>query len=108
VQEEYNRPLEMTALDLWRKGAALKGRTVVFKAKATCVVFENGTMLVKFYDPKMPNRLLAQGMVDRVNPAWKLDVGPNLRLNVNFLAVVERVVDGGLVQLTHCRVLGLE
>jgi hypothetical protein len=106
--EEFRRPLAMSAREVWRKGSALKGRTVVFKASATCTVFKNGTLLVKVYDPDTPTRLWVQGLVDRVEPGWNLDQGINRGVTVNLTAVVGQVGEAGAMQLTQCRVLGVD
>jgi hypothetical protein len=60
------------------------------------------------YDPASPKRLWVQGMVDRVEPGWKLDQGVNLNVTINLMAVVDRVGEGGAVQVSQCRVLGLD
>src|SRR5262249_9648184 len=86
---EFRRPLALSAQEVWRKGSALKGRTVVFKAVANCTVFPHGTMLVKVYDPASPKQLWVHGMVDRVEPGWKLDQGVNLNVTINLMAVVD-------------------
>jgi hypothetical protein len=90
LEEEWKKPIPLTLAQLSAPRVSFIGRTVKFKAAATCKMFPGGNASLTFY---LRGRTQVQANIDMVDPKWGLRAGD---FTVEVQGIVQRKVSGVL------------